>query len=155
VRIGVDQLGRAREGRVAGDDLAAQGREQVADGLDRLDDSERRELSQAPTDVRQLHEDDVAELSGRVIRDADRRLVAVDPDPLMVFRVAQILGDHRGCLLHVGDESAAPAGDRRINRCRANDHSGAGRSERGLVAGKGRAIGRRERPGDPGQLARR
>ena len=49
--------------------------------------------------VGKLDEDDVTELVRGVLGDADRRLVAVDADPLVVLRVAQIGGTIVGFLL--------------------------------------------------------
>ena len=86
-------------------DLAAERREQVAHGLDRFDHPERRELLDRPADVRQLDEDDVAQLVGRVLGDPDGGGVAVEADPLVILGVAQIVGDHRGW------EPPAGAGD--------------------------------------------
>jgi len=62
IGLAVDELGRVRERVVDGDDLSGHWREQVAGGLDRLDDAERLVLGQHPADLGQLDEDEIAEL---------------------------------------------------------------------------------------------
>jgi hypothetical protein len=52
-------------------------------------------LDEGAAEIRELDEHDVAKLVGRVLGDPDDRLVALDADPLVILRVAQIAGDHR------------------------------------------------------------
>ena len=90
VRVAVDEL-RAGCQRVVGRRHGAgQRREQVADSLDRLDDPERLGLLERTAGVGQLDEHDVAQLVGGVLGDPDGRLIAVDPDPLVVAGVPQV-----------------------------------------------------------------
>ena len=67
----VDRFGVVLEGGVHLDDFAAHRREQLGHRLDRLDRAERLAGRDRAADVRQLHEDDVAELLLRVVGDAD------------------------------------------------------------------------------------
>jgi hypothetical protein len=101
IGFAVDQLGLAGKRRVRLGDLAAEGREEIADRLDRLDHAERRELLEGATDIGQLHEDDVTELIGGVRGDPDGGHVAIDPNPLVILGVVQIGRYHRAqaCLL--------------------------------------------------------
>src|ERR671918_975093 len=62
VWVAVDELGLGSQGTVRRRDVAAHGREQVADRLDRFDDAERLGDLQVAAGIRQLHEHDVAEL---------------------------------------------------------------------------------------------
>ena len=96
VRVAVDELGRAGQGVVGPGHLAGDRREQVAHGLDRLDDAEGRVAVEGLAGRRQLDEHDVAQLVGGELGDAHDGLVAVDADPLVLLGVAQVAGDHSG-----------------------------------------------------------
>ena len=86
VGLGVDGLRLAREVGVHGDHFTGDRREQLRDGLHRLDRPEDLALRERPADGRQVHEDDVAELLLGVVGDADLGLRTVDAKPLVVFR---------------------------------------------------------------------
>jgi len=79
---------------VCGDDLTGDGREQLGDGLDRLDRPEHLALRQLAAHVRQFHEHDIAELALREVRDAHRGLAIGHPHPLVVLRVLEIRWIH-------------------------------------------------------------
>src|SRR5512146_3585915 len=107
--IAVDELGIPAQLAVDLDDLATDRREEVADGLDRLDDAERRELVDGPADGRQVDEHDVAELVRREVGHADGRLVTFDPDPLVVLRIPQVPWDHPASSSWARPADRAPA----------------------------------------------
>jgi hypothetical protein len=69
---------------------AAHGREELRDGLDRFDRSERLPRRDHPPGLGQLDEDDVAELLLGELGDADLGDLAADADPLVVLRVFQV-----------------------------------------------------------------
>ena len=106
-------FGRAGQRLVRLHDLAADGGEEVADGLDRLDDAEGGELLHGPADRRKLDEDDVAQLVGGVGGDPDGGHVALDADPLVLLRVAQVGRDHAALLSSVRRRGAGVLGPAR------------------------------------------
>ena len=67
------------------DHLAADRRVDLARGLHALDHAGLGALGDGGADLRQLDEDDVAELRLGVVGDADRGGIAVDPHPLVVL----------------------------------------------------------------------
>ena len=83
---------------VDGDDGPRNGRVDVGDGLDRLDDADRLAGGQLLPDRGQLDEDDVAELVLGEIGDADEGFAALDLDPLVFLGVAEVVRIHRGLL---------------------------------------------------------
>src|SRR5206468_4110263 len=91
IRIVVDQLGAGDEVVVALGDFSGDGRIDVRGRLNRLDDAERLVLRDRIADLRQLDVNDLAELMLREVRDADRRLVALDQHPLVLSGVAELL----------------------------------------------------------------
>src|SRR3954467_9997903 len=70
-RVLVHLLGRGRQVRVGGDDLAGDGRVDVARRLHRLDHAHRLALRDLAAGLRRLDEDHVAQLLLRVVGDAD------------------------------------------------------------------------------------
>ncbi len=95
VRIGVHESGLLVEALVDGDDFAAQGGEELRDGLHRLDRAEDVHAPEGVADLRQLDVHDVAELSLRVVGDPDLhdvRLVGA-LDVLVLFAVQQVAGN--------------------------------------------------------------
>src|SRR5262249_56648110 len=67
-------------------------------------------LLQPRAHFRKLHVDDVAELLLRVVGNADLALVAVELDPLVVFRVLQVRRVRSHQLLPPGPNGPASAG---------------------------------------------
>src|SRR5687767_4061914 len=93
IRRPVHQLGALDDLHVALDDLARYGRIDVRCCFHRLDDAEARVLPHGRALLGQLDEHDVAQLILREVRDADRGNVALGPHPLMLLRVAKVVGD--------------------------------------------------------------
>lgn len=85
----VDGAGLLLEGEVDAGDLAGDGGVDVGGALDRLHGADGVARADLLALLRQLHVHDVAQLLGRVLRDADhpRRLVRVQVDPLVVLGV--------------------------------------------------------------------
>src|SRR5664280_97259 len=119
VWVAVHDFRGGREPGIALQDLAGDGREEVAHRLHRLDDAERRELLQPLAGFRQLDEDDVAELVGGMLGDPDRCDVALHADPLVLFRVVQIRRDHRRGNLRADAVAAARTWRRPLPRMAA------------------------------------
>src|SRR5207245_179132 len=74
-------------------DLARDRRVHVARGLHRLDDAERSVLADPRAFLRELDEDHVPKLLLGECRDADGGGLAVHAHPLVLLRIAQIVGD--------------------------------------------------------------
>src|SRR6266540_7008225 len=91
VGVLVAELGAVGELVVPGDDLAGERRVDVGDGLHRLHLGVRRVLRDLRAGLGRLVEDDLAERVLRVPRDAEGRLLAVDPGPVVLLVVAQVL----------------------------------------------------------------
>src|SRR5690348_8923691 len=83
VWVGVDELRFRGQLFVDRCDPAGHRRVQIACRLDRLDDAEGVAGRELAAGGGQLEEDDVAELRLGEVGDADRRLLAVDRDPLV------------------------------------------------------------------------
>ena len=88
-RVGVDERRVVDDGVVDGDDVAGERRVELADRLRRLDLAADLARRDAGAGAGQLDEDDVAELVGRVVGDADGRDVAVEGDPLVLGGVLE------------------------------------------------------------------
>ncbi len=87
----VDELGLVLEGRVDARDLAAQGREEIAERLDALDRAERLPGRQRVARLHvEVHQGDVAELIDREGGDAHQHLVPARLRPLVVLGVPPV-----------------------------------------------------------------
>src|SRR5713226_8836237 len=95
VRILVHELGLVDEGFVDIDDLSAERCENLADGLHRLDGTDRLSLLDGLPDGRQLDVHDVRQLVLCKIRNPNPGALALDLRPLMVLRVAEPFRDVR------------------------------------------------------------
>src|SRR4051812_17572066 len=96
-RVLVHLLGRGRQVRVGGDDLAGDGRVDVARRLHRLDHAHRLALRDLAPGLRRLYEDHVAQLLLRVVGDADAHgAVRLAAHPLVALGVAQLLRQFHG-----------------------------------------------------------
>src|SRR5688500_4394026 len=93
VRRPVHELWALDDLHVALDDLARYGRVDIGRGFHRLDDAEARLLPHGRALLSKLDEHDIAQPILREVRDADRGNVAVGPHPLMLLRVAKVVGD--------------------------------------------------------------
>ncbi len=89
-RVGVDEVGLVDDRLVRLDDLAVDGRVELADRLRRLDLADDLAGGDRRAGLRQVDEHDVTELVGGVGGDADRGDVAVDGDPLVLGGVLQV-----------------------------------------------------------------
>src|SRR5664279_4966628 len=89
-RIAVEKLRLVRQLGIGLDNGPTYGREEITDRLHRLDHTYGRKLGHGPPDLRKVHEDDVTELLGREIGDTHGSQVALNADPLVFFRIAQI-----------------------------------------------------------------
>src|SRR6185312_12376389 len=90
----VDECRFLVEAVIDRDDFARQRRIQLGDGLHRFDGAEHVVLVERRADLRQLDEHDVAELTLRVVGDADRHhAVAGGLHVFVVFCIEQILRD--------------------------------------------------------------
>ena len=92
VGVLVDRLGLVAERLVDGDDLARQRRDHVGDRLDRLDLGVGLVLGHLRADLGRLEEHDLAERVLGVPGDPERRLIAVDPGPVVLGVVQQSSG---------------------------------------------------------------
>ena len=92
VRVLVDDLGLVDGLLVDLEHLAGERRDDVRDGLDRLDLAARLTLTHGRTDFWRLEVDELAERVLRVPGDAERRLVAVDARPVVLAVVPEIVG---------------------------------------------------------------
>src|SRR5204863_1846672 len=110
VGVRVHRLRLLRELGVGLDDLAGDGREEVGNRLDRLDDAEGLARRHLGADLRQLDEDDVAELLLGVRGDADAHAVALLLRPLVLARVLEVLRDARHRVLYLICRRSAFAG---------------------------------------------
>jgi hypothetical protein len=90
VRIAVDRLGLLGQLRVRLHHLAAEGREEIGDGLDRFDHAEGLHGRDLGADLGQLHEDHVAQLLLGEGGDAHARLVSLELRPLVLLGVAEV-----------------------------------------------------------------
>src|SRR5205085_2906697 len=94
VRVGVDELGCALQGRVHRDDLAGDRRVDLGDALGRLDLAQRVAGLERGADLGQLDEDDVAQGVLREVRDADLEAARLGRgEPFVFGGVPQILGN--------------------------------------------------------------
>lgn len=71
--------------------LAADGQKSVRHGLHRLDRSENVVLRQRLAHRRHVDENDIAQLALREVGNPDIRLVAFHANPLVVFRILQMI----------------------------------------------------------------
>ena len=90
VGIAVHRLGLLHQRGIDLHDLAGERREEIGDRLDRLHHAERLHPRDLGADLRELDEDDVAELLLGERRDADPRPVALDLGPLVLAGVLEI-----------------------------------------------------------------
>ena len=88
----VHGLGRVDHGLVHLEHLARERRDQVGHGLHRLDLAVRRVVRDRVADGRRLVVDELAERVLGEPGDAERRLVALDPGPVVLGVVQQIVG---------------------------------------------------------------
>src|SRR6059036_983254 len=93
VGVLVDGLGLLRQLGVDLEHLAGDRREEIRDGLDRLDDAERLMRDDLRADLRQLDEDHVAQLLLREVRDPHADAVTLPLGPLVLARVLEVCGD--------------------------------------------------------------
>ena len=108
VRILVDLLRRVAKPLVHLDDGARHGRIDLRHRLRRLDLAAARRREHVESDVGQLHVHDVTECVLRVVGDPDPRTTVLDTDPLVLARVAKVLGKlHRPSLLVPATNEAA------------------------------------------------
>src|SRR5262249_41862092 len=116
VGILVDGLGLLSELAVDLDDLARDRRKEVRHRLDRLDHAKILRRRHLGADLRELDEDDVAELLLRVRRDADADALPFLLGPLVLTRVSEVLGNVRHSFLSPRrplNRVSSPWGDRR------------------------------------------
>jgi hypothetical protein len=94
----VDQVGPLLQRAVDRGHNTGDGREQIGHRLHGFDGAHRLHGGNTGAHFRQLHVDDVAQLAGGEVGDTDRRLVAVDANPFVLFGELQILEIH-SCFL--------------------------------------------------------
>ena len=97
VGIVVDGLGRVDDLLVDLEHLAGERRDQVGDGLHRLDLAVRAVLRDVGAVVRRLVVDELAERVLREPRDAEDRLVALDARPVVLGVVLEVVGVRLRC----------------------------------------------------------
>src|SRR5579862_881919 len=99
IRVCVDQGGLFVESRIDREHGAGDRRHEIGDRLHGLDGAEHLVRAQMRADFRQLHEHDVAQLTLRVVGDANPGgLGAVDANVFVIFRVEQVgrdFGSHQ------------------------------------------------------------
>src|SRR5438132_7483601 len=99
IRLRVHELRLLDDLHVALQHLARDGAVDIGGGLHRLHHTEARELADRRALLGQLDEDDIAQLLLREVGDPDRGGIAVETDPLVLLRVAQVLRNGHFSLL--------------------------------------------------------